>query len=344
MTNSCAPLSEAAQSQAEGFPSVAIMAVYFGALPPYFELWLDSCGYNPKFDWLLFTDAEVSGYAPPPNVHFRQLTLEGFSQRINAALGLQCRIGSAYKVCDFRPVFWVLLNGEPRAYDFWGHCDLDMIFGDLERFITNDLLARFDKIFSVGHLTLYRNCELANNMFSCPDPDNYWRAVLSDPNHRGFDEHIGVNRIWRAHRGRVFEDEGLIADIDPAIARFELVAPRRNYQRQLFYFDRGHVFRGYCRGAEWCEEEFMYIHFQKRAMGHLPNRGASRYAVSANGFYELPRGAPLEAIADDLNPNCLSLRESFHRWRCTLRHLRSISTLTYKAFQSFSAVRRSNDA
>ena len=33
---------------------VAIVVPYFGTLPNYFQLFLDTCAYNPEFDWLIW--------------------------------------------------------------------------------------------------------------------------------------------------------------------------------------------------------------------------------------------------------------------------------------------------
>jgi len=322
MTISSAPSSETSFPETEAFPSVAIIVVYFGALPQYFQLWLDSCRRNDRFEWLVFTDADATEYSVPGNVHFRALTLDGFSQKMSAALGFACSLGSPYKVCDFRPIFWALLDGEPRTYDFWGHCDLDMIFGDLKRFITAELLARYDKLFSVGHLTLYRNCQTTNEMFRQPHPDVDWRAILADPRHRGFDEHIGVSRIWRAHGGRFYKNERIIADIDPAIKHFECMTPMKNYRRQLFYYDDGRVRRVYRQGGRWRNEEFMYIHFQKRPMLAIPKAPARCYAIAPGGFYELPFDAAPASYVEELNKHAFRFREAMHRWRFAFRLLR----------------------
>ena len=32
------------------------------------------------------------------------------------------------------------------GYDFWGHCDMDLIWGDIRNFITEDVLSKYDKI------------------------------------------------------------------------------------------------------------------------------------------------------------------------------------------------------
>ncbi len=304
------------------FPSIAVFAVYFGPLPAYFQLWLDSCGYNRAVDWLLFVDADVSRYDIPPNVLVRRSTLVDLSSRVGLALGIELAPSYPYKFCDFRPALWVLLSEEGKKYDFWGHCDLDMIFGNLNVFLTEDMFSNYDKIFTVGHFTLYRNATSVNKMFEAWHPEMDWREVMADPRHRGFDEHIGVNRIWRAAGARMLEREEIIANIDPHIERFERAVPSRNYRRQLFYFERGHVLRTYLAGAEWRIDEFMYIHFQKRNMTCLPAPGATRYAIAPGGFFDMPDHVSASSLTEQLNPFHFRPADSLHRLRSTIRSWR----------------------
>jgi Family of unknown function (DUF6625) len=302
------------------FPSVLILAVFFGPLPPWFPLWLESCRRNPDFDWLVVADADCSGYDRPPNVRFRRMTLAEFGARMSDALGIEAPALTPYKVCDFRPAFWALLDGDDAICEFWGHCDLDVIFGDLRRFITPEILARHDKIFTLGHLTLYRNGDFANRMFQKPHPGLDWRAVLTDPRPRGFDEHIGVGLLWRAHRARLFKDESLVADIDPALARFERVAPFRNDRDQLFFCNRGRVFRIFWRRGRKYAEEFLYIHFQKRkAFSALVPAGTESYVLAPGGFFACAEDDLTPALARRLNPRRRNWKEALHCWRGVLR-------------------------
>ncbi len=306
-----------------GFPRVVIIAVYFGRLPAYFQLWLDSCRRNHAFDWLVVTDAETAAYDWPANVRARPMTLMQFRARMSATLGLEIHLRSPYKACDFRPIFWTLLEGEERACDFWGHCDLDVIFGNLARYVTIEMLARYDRIFTLGHLTLYRNADFSNRMGLRPHRALDWREILSDPEHRGFDEHIGVGLIWRDHRARMFKDESIVADIDPAIARFERVAPYRNDREQLFFHDRGRVLRVFWRNGRRDEEEFAYIHFQKRrSMTALPPPGTESYVIAPGGFFACDASDLSPDLARRLNPWRPDLRDSFHRWRSAFRSFR----------------------
>ena len=296
---------------------IAIIVIYFGTLPAYFQMWLNSCAFNPSFDWLVFTDASIDGYRPPQNVKFRSLTLDGFCERMSEALEITVRFDRAYKVCDFRPLFWNFLRDEPETYDFWGHCDLDMIFGNLGAFIGRALLDAYDKLFSVGHLTLYRNSERANLMYRREHPELDWRRILSDPVHRGFDEHIGVSRIWERYGERFFADESLIADIDPNLPGFELVAPRRNFRDQIFFFERGEVFRGYYARGEWNTERFMYIHFQKRKFSEISSDpGMDAFYITPRGFKQKRESIPSREMVRRLNPiSALSPSEALYRLR-----------------------------
>ena len=44
--------------------SIAIVLPYFGKLPNYFPLFLESCRKNPTVNWLFYTDCEVLPECP----------------------------------------------------------------------------------------------------------------------------------------------------------------------------------------------------------------------------------------------------------------------------------------
>lgn len=270
----------------EQFPDILIFAVYFGRLPNYFPLWLQSCAQNRHIRWRVVGDTDLGQYDLPANVSSHRMTLAEFVAHASRRAMVEIHAQRPYKVCDLRPLYWTLIEDE--ACDFWGHCDLDMLFGDLGAFLTPEILAGHDKVFSVGHLTLYRNTPETNQFFSKPHPDLDYRAILADPEPRGFDEHTGVNRIWLRHRGRFYSDETIIADIDPHIRRLECSSNYvhcRNYRHQAFLFDEGKVKRLYWRRGRLREQDFMYIHFQKRSMSvdDLP-AGCERFYITPTGF------------------------------------------------------------
>lgn len=316
-----------------GFPRILVIATWFGPLPDYFCLWMLSCRQNSNIDWLLVTDADASSIQPPGNVHVVQLSMAEFASRISDSVGFTVAMDRPYKACDFRPLYACLTNLVPGHWDFWGHCDLDMLFGDIRAFLTPDMLEANDRVFGVGHFSLYRNNEDANNYYRRPFPNLDYRRILIDPQPRGFDEHIGVNLIWHHHGGRFHEDEGVVADIDPNIGHMRRTSNYirvKNARHQIFAFDQGRVIRFWWAAGQLQSEEFMYIHFQKRRFRLPPPQGCERFWLTPKGFVPMEPGRDemtaksFASLVRQLNPAPLfpPLRELSHSFRRSARLLR----------------------
>ena len=137
---------------------------YYGAFKNYFPLFLRTCGTNPSFDWLLVTD--IDGVPPlPTNVHLFHMSLEEFRFRACEKLGIEACLPTPYKLCDYKPTFGLIFEDEIAEYDYWGHCDCDLLFGDLAATVGPILDEGCDKVFALGHLTLYRNDSKNNRFF-----------------------------------------------------------------------------------------------------------------------------------------------------------------------------------
>jgi hypothetical protein len=57
-----------------------------------------------------------------------------------------------------------------QEYDFWGHCDIDIVWGHIRSFIDESILQKYQIISSrpgriSGHFCLYRNQETINKVF-----------------------------------------------------------------------------------------------------------------------------------------------------------------------------------
>lgn len=103
-----------------------IIACYYGKLPDWLELWLLSCKYNPCFDFMLVTDQKVSNTFPA-NVRLLQLSMEELRRRFSRILGFSAALSDEYKLCDYKPLYGLAFQKELTGFDFWGHCDLDVI-------------------------------------------------------------------------------------------------------------------------------------------------------------------------------------------------------------------------
>ena len=77
-----------------------------------------------------------------------------------------------------------------QSYEFWGYCDVDLIFGDLSKLLTPEFLEDLD-VFSahhssiVGHFTIIRNNDKMNRL--CFTIEN-WREFCAPPQYHFMDE------------------------------------------------------------------------------------------------------------------------------------------------------------
>ena len=64
-----------------------------------------------------------------------------------------------YKLCDYRICYGAVFQDFIKNYDFWGFCDIDLLWGNIRTFITEGILNKYDKIGFQGHSTLVRNID-----------------------------------------------------------------------------------------------------------------------------------------------------------------------------------------
>lgn len=139
-----------------------MLSPFFGKLPPWMDKYEPPAGYS----FLLDTD------------------FEKFKQRVGDKLGIDypAEIGSG-KPWDYRPMLGVLYEEEIKGFDFWGTTDLDCVYGDVNKWITDEFLSPIDvhsnhDTYIMGAWTLYRNVKIVNNFFRQIGP---WRDYLIYP-------------------------------------------------------------------------------------------------------------------------------------------------------------------
>lgn len=262
---------------------------YFGPLPNYFQLWLNSCGYNPSFHWLLITDQDISSYSVPKNVFVKTSNLEEVKNIFETYLKQKINLKTAYKLCDYRPVFWILLDFHKIEYNFWGYCDTDVIFGNLSKFITEEILTSHHKIFNNGHLSLFSADEIIKHAFLLLGSKKSWHEIMKTEENFGFDEHHGINKIFKNQQFTNFNGDENIADILPNYSKIILVIPSQNKKNQIFFYEKGHIFKSYEEKGKTLKEEMCYIHFQKRKMFIEENLNLNEFLITSTGFYSIKK-------------------------------------------------------
>jgi Leucine-rich repeat (LRR) protein len=174
---------------------ICFVVAYFGKWPIWFPAFLHSCKSNPTINWIFFTDC--GSPAHPPNVVFYDMTLSQMRELIKTKISKKAMLeGRGYKVCDYKSAFGVLFDDYLNDFDFWGHCDIDIIWGDIRKYTTEEILDKYD-IFSTrkgaisGHFSLFRNTPGINQLFR-RSPE--FAEVMRQPKCRGFDEE-GMTRL-----------------------------------------------------------------------------------------------------------------------------------------------------
>lgn len=175
--------------------SIAVITCWYGKYPWYLNYFLHSCSFNPTVDFFIITDNLDALPNKPDNVKIIHKTITDIKIIAKQKLGFEVNIDYPYKLCDFKPAYGFLFPEITQGYDFWAQSDLDVIFGDIRHFLTEDFLASYDFIsmrhdYTTGCFALYRNNEKMNTFFM---KSKDYRLVFSNSKHYCFDE---CNFAW----------------------------------------------------------------------------------------------------------------------------------------------------
>ncbi|RWY48330.1 DUF6625 family protein [Mucilaginibacter gilvus] len=170
--------------------SLALIVCYFGKLPWYTPYFIHSARKNTSIDFLVITDDRSIIPFAGGNIQAVLTTLDEFSLRASECMQLPIKISFGYKLCDFKPAYGKIFADFLTPYTFWGHCDLDIILGDIRGFITEDLFSLYDLIsvrpdWLTGCFLLYRNVFKVNHLY---EQSRDYVKVFTTDHHYCFDE------------------------------------------------------------------------------------------------------------------------------------------------------------
>lgn len=142
---------------------------YFGNLPE----WYDKFELPKGYDILLDQD------------------LDGFKKRVKDKLGIDYPglIGTG-KVWDYRCALGFLYEEEIKGFDFWGHTDFDCVYGDVDKWVTDEFLEPLaihsnHATYVNGCWSLYRNHAIVNTLFT---KYHDWKEKMIHPEPNGWVE------------------------------------------------------------------------------------------------------------------------------------------------------------
>lgn len=268
-----------------------LIICYYGKFPPYFPLWLDSCSHNEMLDFLLVTDIDISAYCIPQNVHILSESFSELKRRFQKLFNFEIALNTHYKLCDFKSVYGLAFQEELKDFDFWGYCDIDLIFGNVSKFLTDEILSRYDKIFDFGHFMLFRNTDAMRNLFRQRGANFPYTEVFQHNEGFAFDEMFGMNKIAKENGIRSFQKK-YCKDI--AYAMYGMVSYEKKVREEIYYKDVDAVYGAVLNDNNILKKEYMYIHFQKKVISpnFKNNEIPKSYYISVNHCVE--RGAGME--------------------------------------------------
>lgn len=278
---------------------IVLIIPYFGNLPNNFKVFLKSCKYNPTVDFIIFSDCEVS-LEIPGNVHFIKKDFEWIKQLINEKFNNKFSIERPYKLCDYKPAYGYLFEEYIKDYDFWGHCDLDLIFGNIRKFLTEEILENYEKIFEYGHLTIYKNTLEVNRRFMLPlNGKRRYVEVFSDIKNCSFDEEFtnSINNIYLEYGIPYYKQEN-VANIYTKSSKFKctewdyssnryLVEPKT---KSIFVWNKGKLVRYLYYNDEIKTKEYLYLHHQARKMKVKTQDGDDAFCIIPNVYEKINLG------------------------------------------------------
>lgn len=252
--------------------SIAFVVPYFGVLPKGFAYWLMSCETNSTIDWLIFTDDHTK-YNYPQNVKVTYCSFSDIQKKAQKLYDFKISLKRPYKLCDFKPTYGELFAEELRGYDFWGHCDIDLVWGNIRKFFTDDILSKYEKIGNQGHCTIYKNTPEVNARYRTIIPGGIsYKEVLGTDKGFAFDEppmehiynYLGIDYYREVNYIHLTKyDYGFFLGLKPK---------EENYKNKnhIMSWENGSIKRYYLEDVQIKVEEYMYLHFWCRPMTY-PN-------------------------------------------------------------------------
>ena len=276
---------------------IVFIIPYFGKFNNYFQLFLNSCAKNKNINWLIYTDDKTL-YIYPENVKVKYTTFEEIKNLFQSKFKYKISLEKPYKLCDYRPLYGYLFEKDIKEYDYWGHCDTDLIWGNISNFLTTNLLNEdYDKLFFLGHCTLIKNSSKINEFFKKSiQQEKRFREVYTNFNNCSFDEEFknSINTLFQKYKLKIFLEE-FEANIYMKSSNFNLVKydfSKESYyiikrKKSFFTYENGKIFQYFLEKKEIKKEEFLYIHMQSRKMEVKININEPYYKIIPNSFEKL---------------------------------------------------------
>jgi uncharacterized protein YfaT (DUF1175 family) len=188
-------------------------------------------------------------------------------------------VPNPYKICDLRPFFGIIHEENIKGYDFFGWTDVDILFGDIRRFYTDDIIEKHEVLSShhvrlAGHFALLRNSkkykQIGYKIYK-------WKNALQNPEFVGIDEHGMTNALTMTIFDKIAEKFGFSKNnvvlnwfrklktrkfyfVEQYTTPFTLIpwidGTVNSYQPNEWFYNQGSI-----TNSRDGDRKFMYLHF-----------------------------------------------------------------------------------
>jgi len=292
---------------------IIILIPYFGRWPEWINLFIETCKWNPEVCWLLYTDCgEPENKAE--NVRYVHLDFTDYKMLVRERLGIHFDPADPYKLCDLRPCLGQIHNREIAGFRFFGYGDIDVVYGNIRRFYTDDLLARADVISThrerlAGHFAVLRNTEVIRRAYErIPG----YQELLEQVRHANMDEG-SFTAVLRSSETDLRRPVLLPERFDRCrcrslfIERYGTILSPRGWHDGTMNYPQYWLWRdGRLTNERDGQREFLYLHFMRwqsaRWMNDPPAEGEAAWlqlerivnvdwrSAASSGFCISPRG------------------------------------------------------
>lgn len=276
---------------------IVFIIPYFGKFNNYFPLFLNSCEKNREYcDWIIITDNN-SNYLYPQNVQVIHLTFEEIQNKIKEKFEFQVSIEYPYKLCDYKPAYGYIFEDLISEYLYWGYCDTDLIWGDFSLLLNHINIEKYDKIFDLGHCTIYKNNKTNNRRFmKSINGEKRYKVVYQSVGNCSFDEEYNksINNIFIKDNAKIYS-KSYSANIYMKSSNFRLTHLQKDKyhysiektKKAFFIWNDGRLMRYVLNGKKIDVEEYLYIHMQSRKMKVNVQMNCFLFKIIPNSFDEL---------------------------------------------------------
>lgn len=268
--------------------TIVIIFPYFGTLPVQYKIWRHSALRNPSVDFMFFTDADVE---PAKNIIVHNMQFCNFQQIVQKAFDFPITLDRPYKLCEYKQAYGYILQEYINDYDFWGYGDIDLVYGDIRAFLTENILEK-KFLLGWGHLTLLHNDEDTNTYFMKQEKgyQNY-KDAFTTSKITFFDEYgyKGCSDKWRDCRPDNCWLEWPFDNASKPKQSYHFKSLTRGWEQVVFEHIDNKLYMLRFHNGSLEKKESLYAHFQHRGFMKDYVTDYSHFLVTPRTIIDFPQ-------------------------------------------------------